>query len=153
MKRAEIEKNYFYQGYACSQSIVMAFSDLVEIDKEQLTKISLPFGGGMGRLRLTCGAFSGMLLIVSLLLATDEGVEDNKTKMYAVVQELAKRFEKQMQTLNCNELLKLASLEVEIGGNPEHRTEQYYKKRPCGKIVYQACEILEQYLREKNIIG
>lgn len=153
MTRPEYAKQLFYEGYACSQAIVLAFSDLVDCDKEQLKKISLPFGGGIGRLRLTCGAYSGMLMIISLLFSNYEDVEENKIKTYEIVQELARRFEEVHKTLNCAKLLELANLEVQYGGAPEFRNDEYYKKRPCGKIVYQAAEILEKYLIEKKIIN
>ena len=153
MTRPEYAKQLFYEGYACSQAIVLAFSDLVDCDKEQLKKLSLPFGGGIGRLRLTCGAYSGMLMIISLLFSNYEDVEENKIKTYEIVQELARRFEEVYTTLNCAKLLELANLEVQYGGAPEFRNDEYYKKRPCGKIVYQAAEILEKYLIEKKIIN
>ena len=153
MDRKEYAKQLFYEGYACSQAIVMAFSDLVDVDQEQLKKLSLPFGGGIGRLRLTCGAFSGMIMVASLLFSNYEDVEENKIKTYEIVQELARRFEAVHTTLNCAKLLELANLEVQYGGAPEFRNDEYYKKRPCGKIVYQAAEILEKYLIEKKIIN
>ena len=56
MSRAEKAKEYFLQGYACSQAVALAFSDLLGMDEETIVKITLPFGGGLGRLRLTCGA-------------------------------------------------------------------------------------------------
>ena len=152
MTRKEIAEKLFYEGYACSQAITLAFSDLVEIDKEQLKKISLPFGGGIGRLRLTCGAYTGMLMIISLLFSNYEDIEENKIKTYEIVRELANRFEEKYQTISCKELLEKVNLEVEVGGNPEKRTDEYYKKRPCGKIVYAAASILEDYLIEKEII-
>jgi C_GCAxxG_C_C family probable redox protein len=153
MNRKELAKQYFYDGYACYQAIVLAFSDLLNMDKEQLIKVSLPFGGGIGRLRLTCGAFSGMLIVVSLLFSNYEDVEENKIKTYEIVQELAKRFEEVHTTLSCEKILELAQIDIQIGGSPEARTDEYYRKRPCGKIVYQAAEILEKYLIEKNIIS
>ena len=104
-------------------------------------------------MRLTCGAFSGMLMIVSLIFSNYEDVEENKIKTYEIVQELARRFEEVHTTLNCAKLLELANLEVQYGGAPEFRNDEYYKKRPCGKIVYQAAEILEKYLIEKKIIN
>ena len=152
MDRKEYAKQLFYEGYACSQAIVMAFSDLVDVDQEQLKKLSLPFGGGIGRLRLTCGAFSGMIMVASLLFSNYEDVEENKIKTYEIVQELAKRFEEVHTTLSCEKILELAQIDIQIGGSPEARTDKYYKKRPCGKVVYQAAKILEDYLIEKNII-
>ena len=152
MDRKEYAKQLFYEGYACSQAIVMAFSDLLDVDQEQLKKLSLPFGGGIGRLRLTCGAFSGMIMVTSLLFSNYEDVEENKIKTYEIVQELAKRFEEVHTTLSCEKILELAQIDIQIGGSPEARTDEYYKKRPCGKVVYQAAKILEDYLIEKNII-
>ena len=38
MTRAEKAKDLFYQGYACSQSVVLAFSDIVDIDEKTLKK-------------------------------------------------------------------------------------------------------------------
>ena len=41
---------------------------------------------------------------------------------------------------------------MEIGGEAEARTQEYYKKRPCGEIVASAVRILEEYLKEKEIL-
>ena len=153
MTRKELAEKLFFEGYACSQAVVMAFSDLLNIETEQLKKISLPFGGGIGRLRLTCGAYSGMLMVVSLLFSNYEDVEENKIKTYEIVRELASRFEQKLGTISCKELLEKVDVIVQIGGNPEKRTEDYYKTRPCAKIVYEASKILEEYLIEKEIIN
>ena len=153
MTRKELAEKLFFEGYACSQAIVLAFSDLIDMDKEQLKKISLPFGGGIGRLRLTCGAYSGMLMVVSLLFSNFEDLEENKLKTYEIVRELASRFEKVLGTLSCKELLEKVDVIVQIGGNPDKRTEEYYKQRPCAKIVYEASRILEEYLIKKNVIN
>jgi glucose-6-phosphate isomerase len=78
--------------------------------------------------------------------------QENKIKTYEIVQELARRFEEVHTTLSCEKILELAQIDIQIGGSPEARTDEYYRKRPCGKIVYQAAEILEKYLIEKKII-
>ena len=91
-------------------------------------------------------------MITSLLFSNYEDVEENKLKTYEVVRELASRFEKELGTISCKELLEKVNIIPEIGGNPAKRTDEYYKKRPCGKIVYIASKILEDYLIEKNII-
>ena len=43
MKRAEQAKEFFLQGYACSQAVARAFADLTGVDRETLEKIMLPF--------------------------------------------------------------------------------------------------------------
>ena len=72
MSRAERAKEYFMQGYACSQAVALAFSDLTSLSEEQISKLCLPFGGGFGRQRLVCGAVSGFTVILGLLFSESE---------------------------------------------------------------------------------
>ena len=152
MSRAERAKEYFLQGYACSQAVALVFADVMGVDQDVILKMTLPFGGGFSRLRLTCGAVSGMASVIGAVFAKAEVSPENKRDTYAIVQELAKRFETEQGSLSCAELLKKASLKVEIGGEAEARTQEYYKKRPCGEIVASAVRILEEYLKEKEIL-
>ncbi len=149
MSRAERAKEYFLQGYACSQAVALAFSDAVGVDEETLSKIMLPFGGGLGRLRLTCGGVSGMAAVAGLLFAESEKSAENKKEVYAVVQELCGKFKAEYGSLLCGELLS-GKVPVEVGGVAEARTQEYYKKRPCAEMVAFAAQILEEYLREKG---
>ena len=152
MTRAEEARKLFKEGYACSQAVSMAFSDVVNINKEILSKISLPFGGGLGRLRLTCGAVSGMAMILGLVFTDPANEKDSKLKVYEITRELVSKFEKQNGSIICKELLEGSNLKVEVAGNPEERTNEYYQKRPCDELVYDAAKILEEYLIEKGII-
>lgn len=150
MNRAKIAEQYFLNGFACSQAVAMAFNDVVDVDIKTLEKISLPFGGGLGRLRLTCGAISGMAMIIGALFTNDK--PENKMEVYGITQQLALEFEKEYGTIICKDLLEIAHLKVEIAGKPEERNDQYYEKRPCARIVYVAADILEKYLIEMGII-
>jgi C_GCAxxG_C_C family probable redox protein len=149
MSRAERAKELFQEGYACSQAVVLAFADLAGVDEATLAKITLPFGGGLGRLRLTCGAVSGMAAVVGLLFSDAENTPENKKKTYEIVRELCGRFQAENGSLICADLLSGMKVPVEIGGEAEPRTAEYYKKRSCGNIVYRTAEILEEYLKEK----
>lgn len=152
MSRAERAKEYFLQGYACSQAVALAFADILPIDEETLVKLTLPFGGGLGRLRLTCGAVSGMATVIGLVFSKAENTPENKKNVYALVQELCGKFQAQNGSLICGELLAGMKVPVEVGGDAEARTNEYYKKRPCSELVYCATEILENYLQEKGIL-
>lgn len=152
MNRAEYAKELFINGHACSQAVALAFVDILDISKEQLIKITLPFGGGLGRLRLTCGAMSGIAAVVGLVFAEDNLNKDNKIEVYKIIQELAKEFEEMNGSVVCKELLERSMNSVEIGGMPEDRTSEYYKKRSCSEIVYNAALILENYLIKRGII-
>lgn len=152
MSRAERAKELFTQGYACSQAVALAFCDLCGVSEAQIAKLALPFGGGLGRLRLTCGAVSGMAMVVGLLFAEAENSPENKKQVYAITRELAEKFKAENGSLICADLLTGANLQVTVGGEAEARTDAYYKKRPCGEIVYSAARIVEEYLIEKGII-
>lgn len=152
MSRAERAKEYFLQGYACSQAVALAFVDLTDLNEEQISKMTLPFGGGLGRLRLTCGAVSGMATIIGLLFSKAENIPENKKQTYAIVQELCGTFQKEFGSLICGELLSGMKVPVEVGGVAETRTEEYYKKRSCADMVKFTAEILEKYLMEKGVI-
>ncbi len=152
MSRAERAKEYFLRGYTCSQAVALAFRDVCGVDEVTLSKITLPFGGGMGRLRLTCGGVSGMVAVVGLVFAEGQPSAENKKEVYAIVQELSARFKREYGSLICGELLSGAKIPVEIGGEAENRTQEYYQKRPCVEMVAFAAQILEEYLQERNIL-
>lgn len=152
MSRAERAKAYFLAGYACSQAVALAFSDVCGVDENTIAKLTLPFGGGLGRLRLTCGALSGMAVVVGLLFAESENTPENKKRTYAIVQELCAKFRAEFGSLICGELLSGMKVPVEVGGEAEARTETYYKKRSCADMVAATASILEEYCKEQGVL-
>ena len=54
--RIEKAVELFKSGYNCSQSVVGAFADMYGFTEEQAFRMSASFGGGIGRMRQTCGA-------------------------------------------------------------------------------------------------
>ena len=149
MTRREAAMANFLKGYNCSQSVALAFADMIDIDEATLSKLSSSFGGGMGRLREVCGSVSGMFMVAGLLYGYD-GPETGQLKAdhYARIQELARRFEEKHGSIVCRELLGLSVRhDVPV---PEARTSEYYKKRPCPEMIGDAAEILEQFLDEQN---
>ena len=138
----------FRSGYNCSQSVVAAFADLYGYTEEQALKMSASFGGGIGRMRETCGAACGMFLLAGLETgATDPKDREGKAVNYALVQKLAEEFKKKNGSINCGELLGLKK-NTPVVSTPDERTPQYYAKRPCVKTVETAARIWAEYLRE-----
>lgn len=138
MKRAERAKALFLEGYNCAQAVVLAFAEDAGLDESVAKAFSRPLGGGMGRLRQTCGAVSGAAVASGVLFP-----ELTKPEAYALVQEIARRFGEKNGSFNCGELLRGAGLKTDTAPNPEKRTEEYYKKRPCPELIFDAAEILE----------
>ncbi|MGN0733914.1 MAG: C-GCAxxG-C-C family protein [Emergencia sp.] len=148
-------REYFLHGYNCTQSVVLAFSDIIRksagIEPQALVRVSSPFGGGMGRLREVCGAVSGMLMVLGALEGYDNPEDRQaKTELYRDVQLLAEQFERENGSIVCRQLLGLS--ERRQNYVPEARTGEYYEKRPCPEMVRSAASILEEYLRERKYI-
>ena len=92
MTNDRIEKavGLFKSGYNCSQSVVAAFADMYGFTEEQALRMSASFGGGIGRMRQTCGAACGMFLLAGLEKGAVDGKDrEGKAANYALVQELA----------------------------------------------------------------
>ena len=142
-RHGELAEALFYQGYNCSQSVAAAFSREMGLSQADVLRMSAGFGAGMGRLREVCGAFSGMVFVFSTLYAA--GTPEDKSRVYAEVQSLAARYrEGAGGSIVCRALLGLSRAE----GSPtaSERTAEYYRKRPCPKLVHLAADILSDYL-------
>ena len=150
MKEERIEKAValFKEGFNCSQSVVAAFADMYGFTQEQALKMSASFGGGIGRMRETCGAACGLFMLASFETGATEGADqEGKAANYALVQELAAIFEERNGALKCADLLGLSKKEPVVS-TPEARTNQYYAKRPCVKMVEEAARIWCEYLEK-----
>ena len=145
-KRVERAKELFKQGFNCSQSVFAACADLYGIEDEALAlRLSASFGGGIGRMRETCGAACGMFMLAGLENGSAKaGDAEGKMQNYALVQDLAAKFKDENGSLRCAELLGIKSKEQGTKTNdptPAPRTEEYYKKRPCVEMVASAVRI------------
>ncbi len=150
MTYGEKAKQNFESGYNCAQAVLLAFSDVTGLDEPTAMKLAASLGGGMGRLREVCGAVSGMFLVAGLLYAEGEVVPaEAKAAHYARVQDLAARFKAETGSYICRELL--AGVSATTGAKPEERTEQYYKRRPCGELCRLAADIMAEYMQEQKI--
>ena len=145
-ERIEKAVALFKAGYNCSQAVCAAFADKYGYTEEQALKMSASFGGGIGRMRMTCGAACGMFILAGLETGCTEGAgAKGKEANYRVVQRLADEFSRRMGSLTCAELLGLKEQKHD-NPVPEDRTDAYYKKRPCVQTVEEAARIWVDYM-------
>ena len=135
----------FLGGSNCAQAVLLAFEDVTGLKPEFAAKLSSGFGGGIGRLREVCGAVSGMLMVANLLYGySDPGDNDvNKKEHYQLVQDLAGRVREEAGSIICREILKNPPSDP----IPSPRTAEYYKTRPCARMVMLAAKILDEYMQ------
>ncbi len=139
----------FKKGYNCSQSVCAAFADMYGYTEEQALRMSASFGGGIGRMRMTCGAACGMFILAGLETGCTDGEDrDGKEANYRLVQQLADKFVQRNGSLICAELLGLDKKKHD-NPVPEMRSEAYYKKRPCVKTIEETARIWIEYLEAR----
>lgn len=138
----------FMQGYGCCQSVVAAFADLYNLDDTMAKRIAAGFGGGVGRMRMMCGAVSGIVILAGLDRGQIDGADrKGKSMCYKVVQELLDEFKVQNGSVVCAELLGLKGHEkAQSSYVASPRTAEYYRTRPCAAKVESAARIFAEYL-------
>ena len=142
----------FMAGYGCCQSVVAAFSDLYGLDETLAKKIAAGFGGGVGRMRMMCGAVSGIVMLVGLDCGQTEGSDrEGKSACYKVVQDLLAQSKEENGSLICAEILGIQGHEKAHSSYvASPRTAEYYKSRPCAAKVESAARIFANYLKKNT---
>ena len=126
MTKGESAKENFMSGLNCSQAVAAAFAEEMNMPKSLVEKLTVGFGGGMGRMR-------------------EALYDDDKSGIYKRVQAVANEFREENGSIVCRELLGLSKPGPD-SPLAEPRTKEYYKKRPCPELVELAAGILEKYI-------
>ena len=149
MNHVERAVELFVEGYNCAQAVAAAFGDLTGLDEKTAARMASCFGGGMGRMREVCGAVSGMLLVAGILYGYDDPkATKEKRELYAQVQAMAGQFREELGSIVCRDLLKNPPSDP----NPTPRTEQFYKDRPCARMVATAARIMDEFIESHPIV-
>ena len=114
----------------CTQSVLMSFTQSLNLDDETAYKIAVAFGAGM-KSGITCGVITGGLMVRGLF-----DVDDQPTTQKLVADFKAKH----NQMLDCADLLKANAA---AGGT---------RKPHCDALVYEMVEYVEKILKERGKI-
>ena len=114
----------------CTQSVLMSFTQSLNLDDETAYKIAVAFGAGM-KSGITCGVITGGLMVLGLF-----DVDDQPTTQKLVADFKAKH----NQMLDCADLLKANAA---AGGT---------RKPHCDALVYEMVEYVEKILKERGKI-
>ena len=153
---AKAKRLFKEEGYNCCQAVVLAYNDIFGIDDAVASAMSSGFGGGMGRMREVCGSVSGMVMLAGLMApASDPSIKVDRTRNYALVQDMAGQFKALNGSIVCKELLGL----VPMGSSktiaaespePSERTPEYYRTRPCEELVGISARIVGEKIAEMD---
>ena len=145
-KQGDAAYAWFLKGYNCSQSVVAAFAPQIGLTEETALRLSAGFGAGIGRMREVCGAFCGVVTVLSMVYADPADPKD-KSRMYALVQEAAEQYRSRNGgSIICRELLAKAGAAPAGGTAAEERTADYYKKRPCPELCRICADLCAEFI-------
>ena len=144
MSKAETAIKLF-ESYNCAQSVLAAYAEDFNTNKNQALSFAVGFGGGMGRTQDVCGAVTGAIMALGLSSEFKEGDgRDKINTVYAKVQRFLNEFAEAKGTIKCRDLLG-CDLKTEEG-------QKYFKehnlKESCRGYVRLCCEMLDKYLAE-----
>lgn len=145
-ERAARALRLFADGTNCAQAVLMAYGDLAGLTEEQSALLAAGLGGGMGRLRQTCGAFSAAVLLCGALEGAEGCRAENRVAVYKRVQAMYDDMVEKVGSNNCGELLGRGREEPV----PEKRTPDYYATRPCARVILAACQVIEKQRAQQS---
>ena len=121
MNRVEKAVELKNSGCNCTQSILLAYQDLIDLPKEKLEALGSYFQFGMGNATSTCGALLGAALVLG-------NIEGKGNKMLKA-KELNEEFKEKAGALICKDLKGL---------------ETGVCLCPCSKCVEIAAALIEE---------
>ncbi len=143
--KTETALQKFNSGYNCAQSVLFAYSDDVNIDKNTALRIACGFGAGMGRKQEVCGAVTGGIIAIGAKYGNEQNDKQAATdEVNSKTRELMDKFQAKHGTFICLELLNGCNLTTEKG--QKYFNENSLKDKVCNECVCDVVQILEKIL-------
>ncbi|KAF5421459.1 MAG: putative redox-active protein [Candidatus Methanomarinus sp.] len=144
MNKIECAVSCFKEGFSCSQALLSTYGPQFDLNREMALKVSGAFGGGIGHMGETCGAVTGVIMVIGLKYgktrAEDEQIEE---KAYSLIQEFVDKFNSRNGSIICRELL---GYDISTPEGMKLAKEKNLFITICPKLVQDAAEIIEQIL-------
>lgn len=138
-ERSDRAVELFRKGFACSQSVLAAYSDLFGLDEKTALRISDGFGGGIARRQDLCGAVSRAVMLLGLRYGRTRA-EDTEAheRTFSYVNRLCEEFTRKYGSLDCRDILGCDWPTVRSRG---------LRDSVCTKCVRDASQTVEHLLR------
>ena len=129
-------------GLYCAEMVLSDIANKYAIDSPIIPKIATGLCSGMARTGGPCGAMTGGILALNLLLGRDDPTQTVE-RNYAAVQELVEQFEKVHGSTQCKDLLG-----CDLGttaGQKKYLAEQLGQR--CYKFSNSTIQLVETILQ------
>lgn len=147
MSKSDDAIRCFQEGFNCAQAVLSTYCEQFDLDRETALKLACPFGGGMARMGLTCGAVTGAFLLIGLKYGKHmpRDLEAQETT-YRLVREFTDKFTEMYGSIKCSDLL---SCDISTERGREFAVEHGLFTNLCPCFVGDAAKIVEDLLELK----
>lgn len=146
MERTLLIKENLKNGFNCAQVVAVAFAGRVNKEKETLLAAASGFGGGIGRQAKTCGAVSGVVIVLGFAKGQTKAMDSvAKESTYQSVRDFCTKFKEMHGAISCKELLDCDISTPE--GFELHKKGCHIEK--CFRYIETSIEILDDMLKSE----
>lgn len=135
-ERVEYALSHHKQSYNCCQCVLMAYKDYFEITEEQLMKLSMGLGGGVGAYREICGCALGGAMLLSEIYGSGSANPTLKNEVQECIQKFLDEFKDTYGSVVCGELLGLRPCANQI------------TKPSCHEQIGETIQMLEKHVNK-----
>lgn len=136
--KAEIAIEKFKKGYNCCQAVICSYCSELGMSETEVFKLTEGFELGMGGLKDTCGAVTGMFMTISFANSAGDIKNPRTTKLdtYEKIRELADTFQQKNGSIYCRDLKS---------------TDGAQPLRSCIQCVENAARLTDAYFEQNQV--
>lgn len=144
MSVADDAVTMFNHRFNCSQSVLATCGTKRGLDPLTAMRVAEVFGGGMGRMGLTCGAVTGAFMVIGLKHAKLTPDDDaSRQKSVELARQFREKFEARHGSICCKDLL---GVDLSTPNGYQQAIDRGVFVSLCPKLVHDAVEIVEELL-------
>lgn len=126
-------------AYNCSLAVVSSLAELADRNPTDLLPLAAPFGGGIARAGLTCGALTGAVLALGMIAGPSEYRDrENRETAYRLIAPLVEGFRRRMGSALCAEI---TGVDISTEAGRERFREQNILEEKCVPAVELAARL------------
>ena len=138
----------FNQRFNCSQAVLATCGVKHGLDRRTALRVAEAFGGGMGRMGLTCGAVTGAFMTIGLVHAKLSAEDElSRQKSIGLARRFREKFEEKHGSICCRELLEC---DLSTPRGYQEAIDRGLFASVCPWLVHDAVTILEELLGEEK---
>ncbi|UCE95575.1 MAG: C_GCAxxG_C_C family protein [Candidatus Bathyarchaeota archaeon] len=145
-KVIDLAQSYAAEGFLCSESVLKAISNHLEIKCKLIPRIATGLGAGIGGQGMVCGAVSGGILALGIRFGRNI-VKKEERKAYWFALEFLNRFKKEHRHLTCREL---TGCDFNTAEGYEKYDEKNMWETKCRQYIATAVSTAFDIIKEKT---